>query len=763
MKNTLLAVLLSVMVLLGTAWAQEEEPKAAKKAAKARPAAAAKARPTPAREKDRPEPNAADAKVALPPPEDPAVAAILETKPKTPAELFRAAKVLADLEHPEVAKMLLKKILDARLTDQQFAALADEFGSGTCTEMATRSELLPEAQQLADAVLKAVNRTLQDPQRIAELLKQLQDPAAETRTRALAGLREAGAAAVDALIAVLVDPQRAAEHDLVRTALVQMGSAAAGPLETLLEAADPELVLQAVLVLAKLDAPQVRIFLLRPALAAKSDAKIQAAARAGLMRLGGRFPGAHEALAQLVSQAQSYFQLRQPMREDAEGRVEWWTWDGTEKHCKAAGYAPDHASRAMAARLARDAYEIVPDDPRMLPLYLATQLEEAADTRGRDQPLDPKDAVAREVARFGARTVEDLLEYSLAGQHPAAAAGAARILAHLGTATELLRQGATPSPLVAAAASPDRRVRMAALETIVALQPDFPFAGSSHVPDSLLFLANSSGRRRALVAGPSTEAAREVAGMLSPLGYQVDTATTGGQAIRLLTGSPDYELALIDPSIADPGAAQLVQDLRRDNRTAKLRIGLLARSGFFEQAERIARGDPLTLDFARPHTEHAFDWQMEQLTALAPRDFLRYDERQQQAAQALTCLATLAVSSGKIYDIHRAQEAALATLFVPRLNQRAIALLMTLGTSESQRALVDLASRFSQPLEIRKAAARAFRISTEKHGILLTVDDIRRQYRRYDRSGRQDMASQAVLSAILDSIEAPSEQARAKQ
>ena len=45
--------------------------------------------------------------------------------------------------------------------------------------------------------------------------------------------------------------------------------------------------------------------------------------------------------------------------------------------------------------------------------------------------------------------------------------------------------GSEPSPLVRAVRSPDRRLRMAALEAIVALQPQAPFAGSSHVLESL--------------------------------------------------------------------------------------------------------------------------------------------------------------------------------------------------------------------------------------------------------------------------------------
>ena len=61
-------------------------------------------------------------------------------------------------------------------------------------------------------------------------------------------------------------------------------------------------------------------------------------------------------------------------------------------------------------------------------------------------------------------------------------------------------------------------------------------------------------------------------------------------------------------------------------------------------------------------------------------------------------------------------------------------MLANMNSAESQRALVEMASRLTLPLELRQAAAKAFRQNTEKHGILLTTDEIRQQYRRYNES-----------------------------
>ncbi len=255
--------------------------------------------------------------------------------------------------------------------------------------------------------------------------------------------------------------------------------------------------------------------------------------------------------------------------------------------------APEDAARAMAARLARDAYAIAPDDHEVRLLYLATMLEQAAYENGLDRPLDEKDAAAVEAKQFGVKTLDEVLQYAMADGHPAAAAAAARLLGEIGKADELLSQGGEPSPLVRAVQSPDRRLRMAALEAIVRLQPLRPFAGSSYVPQALGFFAASSGFRRALVACPSLEEARDLAGMLSAAGFQVDTFSNGKDLLLQAVRSPDYELALIDVTIDHPPIGILLQQLRHDPRTASLRVGLVARSGYLERGRTPGRARSL--------------------------------------------------------------------------------------------------------------------------------------------------------------------------
>ena len=61
-----------------------------------------------------------------------------------------------------------------------------------------------------------------------------------------------------------------------------------------------------------------------------------------------------------------------------------------------------------------------------------------------------------------------------------------------------------------------------------------------------------------------------------------------------------------------------------------------------------------------------------------------------------------------------------------------------------------------QPLADRQAAADAFRVAVQKHGLLLTRAQLQTQYDLYNTSEQLDRDTQKVLSDILDAMEGPS-------
>ena len=218
--------------------------------------------------------------------------------------------------------------------------------------------------------------------------------------------------------------------------------------------------------------------------------------------------------------------------------------------------------------------------------------------------------------------------------------------------------------------------------------------------------------------------------------------------------SPDYELALIDFSLAGPTSGQLLERFRRDNRTSRLPIGIIASSEDLDRAERLSRRFPLTAVIIRAQTADALQYQTDLMMQKFGRVTFSADERRAQARQALDWLAEMSQAPRGLYNLRRVESSLAAALSDPELGLKAAPTLAKLGTATGQRTLVDLASFATQPIELRQAAAEAFAASVADFGPLLTTSEIRQQYDRYNNSETLDQDTQQVLASILDVVEA---------
>ncbi len=754
-RRTFVACLAAVLMLAipGRLCAQEEAP--AKKPAKKAAAAAAAPKAAPA-------PKAGDDTIPVIEVPNPGVEAILANNPRTPEELTRSAKILADLGRPDLAKGFLRRVLAAEPGQKQLAAMVEQYGSAMFTAMAGRADLSPEGKQLAALALDAAERESRDPQKLEALIHRLQDPSPDARYAAAESLAQARGAAVGPLLAVLADPARAVEQGNAKAVLLRLSGDAVRPLVGALECENPRIAVRAAEMLGALKAQAAADFLLAPYASAQSDAAVRKAAGDALQSLLGQLPSRAEAGQRLAQRAGEYFNHRHPLHEDIDGQLEIWAWDEAARGPVAHRVPVDDARRRLAARFARGAYAVRPDDESVRLVYLATMLEEASFANGLGSPLpSEKGTPAATAASFGPHVLESVLALAVKDGHPAAAAAAARLLGKVGSADQLLYRSALPGPLVEATRNPDRRLRLAAAEAILRLKPTQPFAGSNQVTEALAFLINTRGRPRAVVADLSSEEARRVGGYLSAMGYQVDTATRGREVVRMAIDCPDYEVALVAASLQEPSVDILLQQLRHDCRSALLPVGVVARDGQMDRAKRLVGEDSLGLALIRPHRQQDAKDEVEQVLSLAGRSAVRLAERGQEAAAALAMLQDLAASPVTIFDVRRYEPAILAAQGVPELAVRSAVALGDLGSARSQKALVDQASRTTLPFAVRQAALAAFRCSTKKYGILLTTDAIRLQYDRYNQSAEMDAESRQIFGQILDALEAPARRLQA--
>jgi hypothetical protein len=162
----------------------------------------------------------------------------------------------------------------------------------------------------------------------------------------------------------------------------------------------------------------------------------------------------------------------------------------------------------------------------------------------------------------------------------------------------------------------------------------------------------------------------------------------------------------------------------------------------------------LTEAFPRAHTVDTLKIQVEQLLAPLVRHHVTHDERAKQAALALDYLYQLTQQPKTPFDLTRTLPALERAVDVPELSTKAVIVLGSINVGPAQRILVEIASRISEPLIVRQAAALAFEKSVMRNGTQLTSAEILAQYDRYNASAKHDRDTQNVLASILDTIEA---------
>ncbi len=689
------------------------------------------------------------------------VLAIRQSNPTTPEQLGQAIRNVVHLGRPDEAKKYIGQLLAGSPDESTLVDLHRTLGSAMFMQMARDSRFAPEGPTLAKAVLDAAYAASHDPAHLAELIDKLSDADSAIRHTALVDLRSGGTDAVIALLGVLADSSRSAEHLAVRATLVNLKEVSIGPLVGALETRDEALLPQVIVVLSRLNASQVTPHLLRPYFTSDPDALVRKAAEYGLKKLLGELPTQHDAESFLARDTQAYLDGKLLGHVDYENMIAFWSWDAAKNEPVERRYPSATASLMMAARLAGDLYAIAPSNIDHRRLYLTALLESSKRAGGLAQPLATGDGTAHATAAaLGVDAIADVLEYALAHDKTAAATGAIEVLRDIGDSQLLRSSSGRPSALALCLKHPDRRVQFAAVETIMKLDPVEPFAGASYLTEALGYFASTVGSRRVLVAHPRTDLAQTLVGMLQDIGFEADTAQTGRQALRLSVQYPDYEFVLVSDAVDNPAAGELIQQLRRDPRTTALPIGLMARQELFEQMQRLTEFDPLGETFPRPHDVASVALASRRLLERSGDELAVFDERMAHATTALSHLARLAEHSDKyaFYDLLRIEPTVVQALNTAQLTDQAARVLGFFGTPSAQRSLVEFASQNVRQLSNRQAAAAAFSAAISKRGLLLARNEIQVQYDRYNQSQTLDSETQAVLGSLLDAIELPTRQ-----
>ena len=287
------------------------------------------------------------------------------------------------------------------------------------------------------------------------------------------------------------------------------------------------------------------------------------------------------------------------------------------------------------------------------------------------------------------------------------------------------------------------------------LQPVRAFAGSSYVPEALAFFAASTGSRRAMVAGPSTEESRYVGGFLIALGYEVDTAAKRSRhvpPIARLGGLRTRAGRRGDPGPADPPVDPAIAARRADGGLAGGHRGR-GRGRRSRPAGRQGRSADRS-DGSSPR--QASGPVAGEAAGRLGRTRGRFPEgapaRGGRGARLAGRIGAASLTRFTICSGPRARS--WRRWARPSWAPRRSPCWRNWARRPARRPWSTWPACRRGRWPCAKPPLAAFVASTEKHGILLRADEILAQYDRYNQSATADAATQQILGTILDCLEA---------
>lgn len=653
----------------------------------------------------------------------PAVEATLALPRTEPQHYVASALALLDLRANADAETVVEELVALNLSDEQLVQLVDAVGTARLTRL---SRATPAAMPLVTAAMQAADAAANSPERLKKLVEALGGDR-EQAVEAIRALRRTGKAGVAYCVDRIAKSDDAKVRARLREALVALDPISLPALFTATGNENDAVRAEAAYALGRLAGLGRLRSPIAPALVA-GEAFVP----------GASGDAARWAYGKLTGQP--------PSLSDAKSRLDAAVKEllGTPVLFADESATPDGFATKLAARLAADRAGLDPTDQRAVRRAMLLALE----TGGKPETDQPTYTLSSALA--------DAID---SGLHTAAQR-VAELLGNRKDTAALVSGDGGLSPLVRALESPHPSVRFAAAEAIVAINPQQPFAGSNRLSDALLQLAAATGDDTAVVAYPQLAKASAIAGWLLAGDYTAIPVNRGADAVRIATDGTDTTLVLIDLSTSLPNARETLFRLRRSPATALVPVALLAAEGRLAEAQRLAEehGDAsgAVIAVPRPHSVEATQTLAGRLVAMLPAGWPTGEERLAQAEAAREGLATLLESELPFYGLKNRSDRVVSLVGFDAA-KASLEALVSLGTPASQVRLLDAASLEVRPLANRQTAAEAFAKSVEAHGVLLTSDQIRRQYDRYNASATAPSETQDLLSSLLDLLEGAAE------
>jgi CheY-like chemotaxis protein len=595
------------------------------------------------------------------------------------------------------------------------------------TNRALQEEAVKNVKTLLGRVTAALEKHLNNPERLNKFIKNLDAGSIEERLFALAQLNQARERAVPYLVEALRTSVGTPLHSRIVDAMLKLDPQIVPPLLEALKAANPkdaedlDLRLTILNVLKRRGDKRAVPYLWHLTAAKMYPPQIQNKAKEVLAYLletdPDRLPAAKIALTKL---AESCYQHKARLTPGRTVRV--WQWNGQQLATQPVQLTPSQAEEFFGLRYAREALDL---DPKYEPaqIVLLSLMLERSLAPNLDQlllkPTPPK--LQQLLATIDADLLARVLERALNEGNVPVIVATVHALGERGEArAATLTAGGTPRGIARALHYPDRRVQLAAVKAMLRM-PSTPVpVASARIVEVLRRFLAADVNPKALAAYLPAGKTAEIRQAIKDAGLEPVLVKSGKEIFERLAESADYEVILLGSGLPTKELPYLLTNLRADSDQGRLPVLIFTSQ---DNKEKLAKSVeslanvkvyPDILLTAGEELKNTVEAQIR--AASGPK--LTLAERKEFARVALDLLWRMARGEMPGYDLRPAQDAIAQAIRNPDLALEALETLGRIPGQQSQARLAAVVLNLGEGKQ-RVPAAMELNRHIQKYGLML--------------------------------------------
>ena len=623
-----------------------------------------------------------------------------------------------------------------------------------------QQEAEKNVKTLIDRVTAALEKYLNDPERLNKFIKNLDAPTVEERAFAFVELKRARERAVPYLVEALRTSVGTPLHDRVVGAILKLDPEVVPPLLETLKAANPkdaqdlDLRMMTVLdILKKRGDKRVVPYLWHLSSASMYPTQIQNKSKAVLAYFLETEPN-HLPLAKvaLTEMAERYYRHKVPFQDGSSLRV--WPWNGQQLAIQPVQLTPSQAEEFFGLRYAREALDLDPKYEPAQVVLLCLMLERTLGPN-LDQlllkPTPPK--LQQLLATIDTDLLTLVLERGLDEGNVPVILATVQALGERGeTRAAKLGASGTPRGVVRALHYPDRRVQFAAVQAMLRMPAAPVPVASARIVEVLRRFLIADANPKALVAFVAPEKAAEVRQLVKDIGFDPVLVNSGKDIFERLSKTADYDALVMGGNLPTKEFAYLLSNLHADVDQGKLPILIFApkdKKDAFAQAAQRYRNVKVYPDILLKSAEELKKTVEAQIKDMAGTKITQA-ERKALARVALDILWRMSRGEYQGYDLRPALDAVVEALANPDMILEALEILGRLPGQEPQTRLTSVVLNLAQGKQ-RLPAAIELNRHIQKYGLMLSQAQTTGLKEAY-QNAVDDPALRAQLALVIGSM-----------